>query len=306
MKSHLLIIILLTRLISVNAQTSQLTKDFAPVGSHWYYTNIPSFFTSDIDYMEIKSIEDTVIQGKNCRHLQKTYNGSPEKDEFVYNRGDTVFRLSANDTFYVLYNFSAQVGDTWRSRSSLYTDGPPEVEMTITVDSVSNEIINGYLLKVLFVSSDNSAVSFGGNWSSIGKARIIERLGGSWYMFPFNYGFLDDNIRIGLRCYSDDSLGFYNAGISQSCDEVITSINNLNLPINSHIYPNPFSNKLTFAFSDNEQTTITLFNFLGQPVLEKTFIKSMTFDTEYLSNGIYFYEFKNSKKILKTGKVIKQ
>ena len=256
---------------------------------------------------DTESIGDTVIQGKACRHLQKTYMGSHERDEFMYCSGDTVFRLAANDSFYVLYNFGAQVGESWFTRSSLYTDGSPEVEMTITVDSVSTEVINGYLLKVLFVTSDNSSVSFGGYWQPIGRARIIERLGGSWYMFPFNYGFLDFDIRLGLRCYSDDSLGFYNTGITQSCDEIITNIHDLDFPFSSNIYPNPFSNELTLSLSDNQQTIFTLYDLLGKPVmLQQIFTNFTTLNTEQLANGIYFFELRNGKGTVKNGKVLKQ
>lgn len=72
------------------------------------------------------------------------------------------------------------------------------------------------------------------------------------------------------------------------------------------ISPNPFSVQLAFSLADNEQTTVTLYNFLGQQVLQQTFTNSTTINTAQLADGIYFYEQRNSKGTLKTGKVVKQ
>ena len=71
-------------------------------------------------------------------------------------------------------------------------------------------------------------------------------------------------------------------------------------------YPNPFSNELTFSLADNMQSTVSLYGFLGQQILQHTFINSSTLNTEQLADGIYFYELRNSKGTLKTGRVLKQ
>lgn len=71
-------------------------------------------------------------------------------------------------------------------------------------------------------------------------------------------------------------------------------------------YPNPFSSQITFKLADNEATTVSLYNFLGQQAFQQSFTNSTTVNTEQLAAGIYFYEMKNSKGTLKTGKVVKQ
>ena len=164
MKKLWLMLVLLSVVIALNGQPPRLAIDFAPVGSHWYYTNIPSFFfvgsglRGDNKYWRYGSA------GKELQAFAEDVSGFSGKDEFVYTSGDTVFRLAANDTFYVLYNFAAKPGESWRTRASILEDGSEEMELRITVDSVSEEIINGYTLKVLYTSSDNSAISFGGYW----------------------------------------------------------------------------------------------------------------------------------------------
>lgn len=72
------------------------------------------------------------------------------------------------------------------------------------------------------------------------------------------------------------------------------------------IFPNPFSGLVTFRLADKEPATVSLYNFLGQPVLQQSFTNSVTLHTDYLADGIYFYELRSNKGTLKTGKVVKQ
>ncbi len=103
-----------------------------------------------------------------------------------------------------------------------------------------------------------------------------------------DYGviFIADNMRVTV----------YNATAIEVSERILKELN----------IPNPFSGQLTFAFTDNEPTTVLLYDFLGQQVLRQTFSNSNTINTEQLANGIYFYELRNSKGTLKTGKVVKQ
>jgi hypothetical protein len=71
------------------------------------------------------------------------------------------------------------------------------------------------------------------------------------------------------------------------------------------IFPNPFSNQITFTSSTNELSTISLYDLLGKQILQQSFSNSTTINTEQLENGIYFYELENSKRILGKGKVVK-
>lgn len=73
-----------------------------------------------------------------------------------------------------------------------------------------------------------------------------------------------------------------------------------------NIYPNPFCNQLIFKLTGNEQAKISLYNFLGQQVMQQTFTNSTIINTEQLVYGIYFYELRNNKGVVKTGKVVKQ
>jgi hypothetical protein len=108
---------------------------------------------------------------------------------------------------------------------------------------------------------------------------------------------------------TQQSWGSYDFWIIKFCDASYM-VNSLNASITDGskvvVFPNPFSNQLTFSVSVNEQTTVSLYNFLGQEILQQTFTNSTTINTEQLADGIYFYELRNDTGTLKTGKVIKQ
>ena len=72
------------------------------------------------------------------------------------------------------------------------------------------------------------------------------------------------------------------------------------------VFPNPFSNQLTFTLSDNEQTTVSLYDILGLQVLQQTFTNSTTINTDQLGEGIYFYQLREDRGAIKNGKVLKQ
>lgn len=286
-----------------------LAQDFAPVGSVWHYTNIENFFSQDKGYVKIESVGDTVIQGKTCKLLTNTRYGTTGSitqgnDEYLYVSGDTIFRLSDNDTFYVLYNFGAKVGDTWVTRSS---DPFSFEETEIRVDSTATTTINGEVLRVLFVSSLNGVMGFGGSRGPAGgKAKIIERLGGSWYMFPQNYGSSDWEIRIGLRCYSDPNFGFYNSGITSDCELIIVNVEEIENKYGISIYPNPSSERINIKFGHNpERKEISLYSLQGNLIFtEKLDQNQDEMDFLIPQQGIYLLKIKLNGSETITEKIV--
>jgi hypothetical protein len=74
---------------------------------------------------------------------------------------------------------------------------------------------------------------------------------------------------------------------------------------NASIYPNPFTDQLTFDNTENEKSTVSLFDFSGEQILQQSFINSTTIKTEGLSKGIYFYQLIDSTGKVINGKVVK-
>lgn len=223
-------------------------QEFAPLGSTWHYKNIEAISGLYEGYLKITTIGDTLIQGRQCRILEKLEyrtNGAVVHEGFHYLsvEGDTVWRYADDGQFYIIYNFAANPGESWTTRTLDDTFGNEE-QYTVTVDSVSTMNVNGIDLRMQYCSTDHLTLS----WFN---GEVVERLGGLAFMFPFNYAFLDWDIRLGLRCYSDSLLGQYNSGIASDCESLITQIDeNETYPFK--LYPNPSTGQLTLEFG---QTT---------------------------------------------------
>ena len=73
------------------------------------------------------------------------------------------------------------------------------------------------------------------------------------------------------------------------------------------LYPNPTSSFVTISFPDDtNDAKITLYNSLGQVVLEKTISKSVSIlSLETLNSGVYYYKVQ-SNIVSQSGKIIKQ
>jgi hypothetical protein len=93
--------------------------------------------------------------------------------------------------------------------------------------------------------------------------------------------------------------------LSFMINSLITDVKEIRAGSSITLTPNPFSTRLTFSLGDNEQSSVSLYNFLGQQVLQWTFSNSTTINTEQLTDGIYFYELSSSKGMT-TGKAVKQ
>ena len=96
--------------------------------------------------------------------------------------------------------------------------------------------------------------------------------------------------------------------IGEDFMEVVTSINTILYPeATINVYPNPFSEQVTFDLEGIEENDIQLFvyNNLGQLVRQENLKDSnFTFNRNSLNGGLYYYELKTPKGIFATGKLI--
>ena len=88
----------------------------------------------------------------------------------------------------------------------------------------------------------------------------------------------------------------------------ILGINEISNPVAVSTYPNPTSDKVTFAFENNlnEPSNLTIDNESGQAVesYNVTRLKSFTMTTSHLPDGMYSYIVRNEKGIKARGKFI--
>lgn len=72
------------------------------------------------------------------------------------------------------------------------------------------------------------------------------------------------------------------------------------------IYPNPFSDKLYVNCNTSDESELIIYDILSRKILQRTLSKSTTVYTEDFAAGVYIYVVRNSRGIIKKGKVIKQ
>lgn len=78
-------------------------------------------------------------------------------------------------------------------------------------------------------------------------------------------------------------------------------------PVESmQVFPNPFSEQLTFVNGNNELSELILFDITGRTILRRSFTNSISIPTANFETGIYLFETINSKGECYFGKIVKQ
>jgi hypothetical protein len=99
--------------------------------------------------------------------------------------------------------------------------------------------------------------------------------------------------------YSD---GVYTRPLSQLTGIHGPSIENL-----VSVFPNPSGNELTVQNRSEQQIQFTLYNLLGEKLIDQIITgKTRTINLSALSSDVYFYNLSNDKRLLNSGKIIKQ
>ena len=226
--------------------------------------------------------EDTLLKKVFFRGTIHTSN---------YQTGYTCDLASQTDT--LLYDFSHSQGDTLRM---LVADPHSNIgcnDSAFVVDTIDYSGFGQWQRRTIHLKPAY-------NNSGILGYQLFEGIGPSYGIFGAP--------ETDLECLYCTTLVSYCIGPDSFCHSscIPTGINDIVRIDQPLVYPNPFSTQFTFSLSDNEPTTISLYNFLGQQILQQTFTNSTTINTAQLANGIYFYELRNSKGAIKNGKVIKQ
>ncbi|MEO8149590.1 MAG: T9SS type A sorting domain-containing protein [Bacteroidia bacterium] len=71
------------------------------------------------------------------------------------------------------------------------------------------------------------------------------------------------------------------------------------------VHPNPFNDQLNFT-SANEPLQIRLYDITGRIIFNQSVQGSKSLNTSQLAKGIYFYDVRNDRGVIKQGKVVKE
>jgi len=251
-------LILLLISMNLNAQV------FAPDEAVWHYSYDPDI-TLDDGYQKIEVVGDTLINNKTCKILQKTNVGYSYWDKKYYeiNAGkniiyeeDSVVYYKKDSLFYILYDFSAKVDDSYFSISNSFNC---DQQFKVKIDNIENIVNNGKTLKKFHVTINDSFQTY-----------FIEKIGYPDYLFP--YFQIGCNILTGphypgpLRCYNDNEIGNFSTRIVSSCDYITSSDDQKLKNVSVKVYPNPSQRRedIQIEIIDKNIKRIVIYNSLGQ------------------------------------------
>lgn len=280
---------------------------WCPPGATWYY----GYYTwdpwlgGDIGYLKYEYSNDTIINSINVKKIDKYVKTNYMESFYMYADSDKVY-IYHNNSFFPLYNFSAQPGDTLivpGKMDSWYSSWCTDSLGKLTVDSIGTTTINGQTLRYICVSPTPTS-----QWGY--NAKIIEKVGPvSNDMSPFEptiVNFINCNVvcpspdQRSFRCYSDNTFGSYSLAAS-ACDFEVSTADNLNMQ-NFQLFPNPAHELINIEFEakNSDFITLTIVNQLGQKVYSEIFKTGLgkqqkTISVSKLTKGLYIVRIENNK-----------
>jgi hypothetical protein len=232
-----------TLLLLILISTRISAQDFGPIGAIWHY-NQALLTGNGATFTSIESVSDTIIANTNCRKLVEVQRHNHDtvwiRYHYLHTQNDSVL-FYTDGGFHLLYDFSAQAGDTLVLDYFKTINGSP-LEMIIDSTGVIN--INSKAHRIQHIRcGDGIFIEFG--------SPVIEGIGSTWFLFPVN----DMSVTGPLRCYT----GFLSASFintfyfvpfwnNSDCDQVILSINE-NESQHCTPFPNPAGDLLSIPCS---------------------------------------------------------
>lgn len=179
-------------------------------------------------------------------------------------------------TDYGYIEFSTDLGNTWFSLDNIMNHGccfsSAEVLPTFTGNS------NGWQFFYYCLCSSNPLVAPGDT-------------------VLYRFTFISDSIQTNKDGLMFDDLTFVDLieGIDENQNSNLVSF-----------YPNPFTDNLTITLNKKEPVELTLYDITARKLLQQKFTTTTTITTAYLASGIYIYEVRSDRGVVKKGKVVKE
>lgn len=294
-----IIILKLTLLFTLVIYLSELKGQyFGNEGTKWSYTSTRPGHPDKI--VTLESIGTVEILGITCNIIQRT-NSSCEtfghSTNYIYYEDGQVFWYNEEmNNFTVLYDFNAEVGDSW----DIHVD---ECIINVVIDSVSYDSFNGEILKVLYPNQQISGFE---------HSRIIDKIGIEEFMFPHK-GFIGCGplcegywIVDPIRCYEDNQFNYQSMGLQEDCFTLSTT-NNLLENFDLIISPTISTSEFKIEISGNPGVQIDEISILDINGIEYQNYKLINNDSKHFmipNSGIYFALVKLSNQTIITKKII--
>lgn len=264
--------------------SSLFSQVWCPPGANWNYW----FFGNHFGYYKFEYTGDTIISGHNCQKIEGTRhefwiqppgtwwlqgNITAGHNYYTYVSGDTVYYQSpTNGNFYVMYNFGAQIGDSWITDENLVpVDSICDSAGVSNVVDTGLTIVNGTQLRTITLESDTlSSKGFDG----IAYERIGAIFGHQPFIVPvvrYCTSAHADGEDYQLHCYSDSLLGDINIDTTKDCEYfgLVASIK-IEESENIKIFPNPTSDFLRIVNPTKKHLLISAYSMDGKMLLEES------------------------------------
>lgn len=291
-------------------------------GATWHY----DFWTIGYHgFFKYNYVGDTLIEGNQCQKITEGqyrfyhqpnggYIGGGPYDVrsfFTYNSNDTVYYLQ-NDTFYILYDFSASIGDSWLLAKGNGWDSCDYTYATV-VDTGSQVVASKNRRWIQIENNQGAGWYFQGRiYEGIG---MVDKLPPSIHSTLFPRSVSCDNgaaieyYMYDFHCFEDSLTPNYNA-MTMDCEYYLihSGIENSTELQSIEVFPNPTQNVFTLKWDteNNSMGVLNLYNILGECVYNSNVSDGeQKISIEHLSSGIYFYTLESNEETHLSGKIVK-
>ena len=256
-----------------------------PSHPEWYYEILND--DGSITYQYMYQAGDTLIQDEPTHILVKIntlYDKGMREEvthEYVFElNGKLYWWNKRTHSFTVLYDYEAEVGDSWNIMVGI------EPPLTMTVDAVDYIEYEGRTYRVMHVSDPDNLFS----------GDIICGIGHQTSFFPERLMDNGDGMRVeGLRCYWVEDELVYNPN-GEDCDAIYSDLHGIEEGDPSTgsgtftIYPNPTNDLLNVRLPQCDSPTgYSITNLMGQTIMTGQITgETQRIDVSALPKGMYF------------------
>ena len=277
---------------------AQNPYNWIPLGATWYYSTSPFPNPWEIGFGTLECNKDTVINNDTARIIQVTTHLNP----YIFYNNNHLYYLWVNNTFELVYDFSAQAGDSFPASAIVYhLDILHSVPCTIAVKEVDSVFVNGqfvsiqhtydYVLDTSQLPQNLKTLQWN---SSHFENRLMNSRWGAMYLYyefvpgiPLLYYGMA-YIALGspaYRCYTDDLVTYNYPNWPLECDYSSVGVDELDKASQTNLFPNPTTTHFTLQSTQNIQH-IQVFDLRGALVLEQN-VQSTTHQVQLSEAGTY-------------------
>ena len=251
-------------------------------GSEWYYEIVDEY--GNVTYQHLEYVADTTVNHKDVQIIIRTntlYDKGEHQEvtrEYLYMEDNLVYWWNSElEEFTVLYDLSAQQGDSWVIKVGTET-------LTMHVDAVNQYYYEGQTFRMLRVSDEDDLFS----------GTIVCGVGHLSSFFPERLMTRGKGYRVqGLRCYWNYGNLLFTVD-RDNCDAIYANLHNgIDEPTALFaLYPNPTHNVLfveTQNFASLQNQTYHITNLMGQTLMTgQITAENQQIDVSNLPEGTYF------------------